>query len=112
MKSYNQAEIEDKLEQELPAWSLEDGEIIRTYETGSWRLTLMLANAIGFAAEAAFHHPELTLGYAQLTVRLTSHDAGGITERDFTLAARIEALATWQPADDDVLPGNPAAWIT
>jgi 4a-hydroxytetrahydrobiopterin dehydratase len=110
--THSKAEIEERLERDLPTWRLEDGEIVRTYETGSWQLTLMLANAIGFAAEAAFHHPKLTLGYAQLTVRLTSHDAGGITERDFTLAARIEALATWQPADDDVLPGNPEAWIT
>jgi len=112
MKPYNKAEIEDKLEQELPTWSLEDDEIVRTYKTGGWRLTMMLANAIGFVAEAAYHHPELTLGYAELTVRLTSHDAGGITERDFALAARIEALATWQPTVDDALPGYPEAWIT
>ncbi len=112
MRTYDKAEIEDRLERELPAWSLEDDEIARTYETGGWRLTLMLANAIGFVAEAAYHHPELTLGYAQLTVRLTSHDAGGITDRDFKLAARIEALATWQPADEEALSGYPEAWIS
>jgi 4a-hydroxytetrahydrobiopterin dehydratase len=112
MTTYSKAEIEARLEQELPAWHLEDGEIVRAYETGGWRLTLMLANAIGFVAEAAFHHPELTLGYAQLTVRLYSHDADGITDRDFALAARIEALATWQPADDEALPGYPEAWVS
>ncbi len=112
MKPYNKAEIEDKLERELPAWSLEDGEIVRTYETGGWRLTLLLANAIGFIAEAAYHHPTLTLDYRELTVRLQSHDAGGITERDFALARRIEALVTWQPTDEDALSGYPEAWIT
>jgi 4a-hydroxytetrahydrobiopterin dehydratase len=110
--TYSEAEIEERLEQDLPKWRLEDGEIVRTYETGNWRLTLMLANTIGFVAEAAYHHPELTLGYAELTVRLTSHDAGGITDRDFALAKRIEILATWQPSDDEALPGNPESWIT
>lgn len=112
MTTYEKTEIEERLAQDLPTWRLEDDSLTRTYETGGWRLTLMLANAIGFVAEAAYHHPTLTLGYSQLTVQLISHDAGGITERDFALAARIETLATWQPADDDVLPGYPEAWIT
>ena len=112
MATYDKAETEKRLEQDLPAWSLEDGMLTRTYETGTWRLTLMLANAIGFVAEAAYHHPTLTLGYGELTVRLQSHDAGGITDRDFALAARIEALATWQPTDEDALTGYPEAWIT
>ena len=112
MATYDKAETEKRLEQDLPAWSLEDGMLTRTYETGTWRLTLMLANAIGFVAEAAYHHPELILGYGELTVRLQSHDAGGITDRDFALAGRIEALATWQPTDEDALTGYPEVWIT
>lgn len=90
-------EIEERLRAHLPRWSVEDGQLVRTYETGGWQRTLLLANAIAFAAEAAWHHPELLLSYPRLRVMLSTHDAGGITDKDFDLAERIEALATWQP---------------
>jgi pterin-4a-carbinolamine dehydratase len=92
-------QIDERLRARIPLWSVEDGHLVRTFETGGWQRTLLLANAIGFAAEAAWHHPELLLSYPRLRVMLTTHDAGGITDRDFDLAERIEALATWQPAD-------------
>ncbi len=111
-KTYDRSAADARLEKELPAWTFEDDQLVRTYETPEWRLTLLLAQAIGLLAEGAWHHPELVLNYSSLTVRLQSHDAGGVTERDFALAARIEAVATWQPDADDPLPGNPETWIT
>jgi 4a-hydroxytetrahydrobiopterin dehydratase len=104
-------EIASGLASRLPSWRLDDGALSRVYQTGQWQRTLLLANAIGFAAEAAGHHPDLLLSYPSLGVRLTTHDAGGISERDFALAERIEALATWQPEPGTALGGSPDAWF-
>jgi 4a-hydroxytetrahydrobiopterin dehydratase len=108
---YAEAEVVAWLEENLAAWRLEEGFLTRTYTTGNWQLTLLLANAIGYLAEAAWHHPELVLSYPRLTVRLQTHDAGGITDKDFELARRIEAVVTWRPAPDDALEGTPRRWV-
>ena len=108
---YAEAEVIAWLEDNLPAWSLEEGFLTRTYTTRNWQLTLLLANAIGYLAEAAWHHPELVLSYPRLTVRLQTHDAGGITDKDFELARRIEAAVTWRPTPEDALEGTPKSWV-
>jgi 4a-hydroxytetrahydrobiopterin dehydratase len=95
----------------LPRWRFEDGALTRVFETGNWQRTLLLANAIGFAGEAAGHHPDLLLSYPRLTVKLSTHDAGGVTELDLALAERIEALATWQPEAGSPLGGSPEPWF-
>jgi len=83
---------------------------VRTFETGNWQRTLLLAGAIGFVGEAAWHHPDLHLSYPRLEVLLTTHDAGGITDRDFELARRIEEVATWQPSGG-ALTGPEQPWF-
>jgi pterin-4a-carbinolamine dehydratase len=100
-----------RLASSLPRWSVEDGQLVRTYRTGDWRRTNLLAGAIAFLAEAAYHHPDLEVGFPKLTVRLTSHDAGGITERDLELARLIEEHVTWRPGKDSVFTGPPEGWI-
>jgi 4a-hydroxytetrahydrobiopterin dehydratase len=77
----------------LPGWTHEDGQIVRTFETGNWQRGQMLACAIGYLAEAANHHPDLLLTYPRVRVMLSTHEEDGITDRDFELAERIEALA-------------------
>lgn len=111
MTVYAPEEIQRWLAEHLPSWRLAEGHLTRTYRTGNWQTTLLTANAIGFLAEAAWHHPELILGYPSLTVRLQTHDAGGITDKDLELARRIEALVTWAPGDEDALEGKPGPWI-
>lgn len=103
------AEVEARLAAELPAWRLEDGWIRRTYRTNSWKGTLMVINTVGHLAEAAWHHPDLTASYAWVEVRLVSHDAKGITERDFALAKKIEEVVLWQPGLEEgaALEGTP-----
>lgn len=107
---YTDREIADRLQRELPAWKHEDGQLVRTFETGAWQRTLLLANAIGFVGEAAWHHPDLLLTYPRLKVMLTTHDAGGITDKDFELARKIEEVATWQPAGG-ALTGPETPWF-
>lgn len=63
------------------------------YRTDDFASALALADAIGAAAEAADHHPDLRLGWGYVEVRLHSHDADGITRRDLALAARVAELA-------------------
>jgi 4a-hydroxytetrahydrobiopterin dehydratase len=108
----NDTQVSDRLLAQLPSWRYEEGHLVRVYETGNWQRTVLLANGIAFLGEAAWHHPDLLLSYPRLTVRLTTHDEGGITEKDFELARRVEELATWQPADDSALTGPPAPWFT
>jgi 4a-hydroxytetrahydrobiopterin dehydratase len=100
-------EIRDRLAHTLPTWRLEGGHLVRTYRTYSWKGTLMLVNTIGHLAEAAWHHPDLTVTYSAVTVRLTTHDAAGITTRDLELAAKFEDVVTWRPGEDSTLEGTP-----
>ena len=86
------AEIARRLERDLPGWRHVDGAIRRRYRTGGWKSGLSLVAAIGALAEAADHHPDLLLRYADLEARLASHDAGGVTEKDIALARDIETL--------------------
>jgi len=99
----------ERLEKELPHWYLEGGWIRRRYRTNSWKGTLMVINAIGHLAEAAWHHPDITASYAWVEVRLMNHAAKGITDKDFALAKKIEDVVHWQPAlEGGPLEGTPA----
>ena len=107
-KTYSDTEIEERLTQILPRWRLEDGWIRRKNKTNSWKGTLMVINAVGHLAEAAWHHPDLTASYAWVEVRLMNHAAKGITEKDFALAKKIAEVVGWQPgAEGGALEGTP-----
>ena len=107
-KVYNQAEINTRLSLELPQWVYEDGWIRRTYKTSGWKSTLMVVNTIGHLAEAAWHHPDLTVSYAFVIVKLVTHSAKGITKKDFALAKKIEEVISWQPGKEGgELEGTP-----
>lgn len=107
--AYTEAEVEERLKQRLPHWKLERGWIRRTYRTHSWKGTLMVINAVGHLAEAAWHHPDITASYAWVEVRLCTHTAKGITDKDFALAEKIEAVIGWQPGKEGgALEGTPA----
>jgi 4a-hydroxytetrahydrobiopterin dehydratase len=97
---------------ELPGWYLDDGWLRRVYKTDGWPTTLMLVNAIGYLAEAAYHHPDLNVTWGRLTVKLMTHSAGGITAKDFLLARQIEDTVLWRPAAGSVLgTGTPNKFV-
>jgi 4a-hydroxytetrahydrobiopterin dehydratase len=105
---YAADEVAARLAADLPAWRFADGSIRRSYQTSGWKSTLMTVNAIGHLAEAAWHHPDLIVSYPAVEVRLSTHSAGGITDKDFALAAKIEELVTWRPSrDSGPLEGPP-----
>ena len=81
---------------ELGDWRPLAGALQTRFRTGDFATGLRLVNAIGAAAEAADHHPDLDLRYGHLNVRLRSHDVFGVTDRDVALARQISALASEQ----------------
>src|SRR3979409_279927 len=108
-RTYSDEQVKARLQQELPHWYLEGGWIRRKYRTHGWKGTLMVINAVGHLAEAAWHHPDITASYAWVEVRLKNHAAKGITDKDFTLAKKIEDVVHWQPGkEESALEGTPA----
>lgn len=79
------AELSSRLA-DLPDWSLEGKEIVRTFSFPSYLAGLNFVNAVAQEAEAMNHHPDLLLGWRKVTVRLSTHSAGGITTLDLKLA--------------------------
>lgn len=108
-ETFTDAVVEQRLKAELPGWFLERGWIRRKYKTSGWKGTLMVVNTVGHLAEAAFHHPDLTVSYAFVIVKLMNHAAKGITDKDFELAKKIEEVIMWQPATEEgALEGTPS----
>jgi 4a-hydroxytetrahydrobiopterin dehydratase len=105
---YSLDEIQAKIASELPHWFYEDGWIRRKYKTSGWKATLMVVNTVGHLAEAAWHHPDLTVSYAFVIVKLCTHSAKGITDKDWQLAKKMEDVIQWQPAKEgSALEGTP-----
>ncbi|WP_250474289.1 4a-hydroxytetrahydrobiopterin dehydratase [Caballeronia sp. GAFFF1] len=104
-KVYADAEIAERLSGTLKHWYFEDGWLRRKFRTEGWKGTLMVVNTVGHLAEAAWHHPDLTVSYAFVIVKLKTHSAKGITDKDFALASKIEEVVQWRPS----LEGGPLA---
>ncbi|AXG82996.1 4a-hydroxytetrahydrobiopterin dehydratase [Streptomyces paludis] len=87
------SEIEDRL-RSLPGWSVADGRLTRTYRLSSHIAAAAMVVHIAGIQEQLIHHSDLTLGYNTLVLAVATHDAGGaLTDLDFTLAERVEAIA-------------------
>jgi 4a-hydroxytetrahydrobiopterin dehydratase len=74
-------------------WRFLLGSLHARFATGGFQKGLDLVNAIGAAAEEMNHHPDLDLRWGHLNIKLSSHDAGGVTDRDIRLARRISEFA-------------------
>jgi 4a-hydroxytetrahydrobiopterin dehydratase len=111
-KTYTPQEVQAKIaELGLAEWYLEDDWLRRKYNTDGWPTTLMLVNAIGFLCEAAWHHADLSVTWGKVWVKLKTHSAGGITDKDFALARKIEEVVLWRPAEDSPLEGTPNKFV-
>ncbi len=107
-KALGPAAIVTRLKNSLAGWRHEDGCLKRTYETNGWKATVLVVNAIAHLAEVAWHHPEILASYARVEVRLSTHEANGVSERDFELAHKIEEVILWRPGrDGGALEGTP-----
>ena len=76
----------------LPGWGLAGKGIERQFEFSDFKAAMKFVNAVAEAAEAANHHPDITINYNKVRFTLVSHDAGGITQRDVKMAGKINQL--------------------
>ncbi len=84
---------DEEIAEQLPAdWDHEDGEIVRTYEFDSYLDGVGFAAGAGGVAEDAWHHPEMTITYGEVEVRLSTHDMDGVTHKDIDLAERFDDI--------------------
>lgn len=84
---------DSEIETQLPAhWEREGDEITRTYEFDEYLDGVGFAAGAGGVAEERWHHPEMTISWCEVEVRLTTHDAGGITENDIDMAERLDDI--------------------
>jgi len=91
MKTYDSNEVHQKLAN-LKKWIHEGDAIERTFILDDFSEALALIVRIGLIAEQADHHPEIYNVYNKVRIRLNTHSAGGITDKDFSLAETIDAL--------------------
>ncbi|GCE30771.1 putative pterin-4-alpha-carbinolamine dehydratase [Dictyobacter alpinus] len=75
-------------------WQLERGELQSTFSLASFPQAIFFVDAIAHIAEVEQHHPDIGIAYDKVTLRIATHSAGGITEKDFKLARRVNQL--WQ----------------
>ena len=92
LEPLSQKEIEDRLA-ELPGWSQEGDRIARSYRLPSHFAATAMVVHIAQVQEELDHHSDLTLGYNTVSLTVNTHTVGGVTERDFALAQKIEGLA-------------------
>ena len=91
MKKLTEFEISKKLEN-LMDWEYDDNALHTDFEFDNFKDCMSAMNRIAFECEALNHHPEWTNIYNTLDITLTTHDAGGVTELDFKLAAEINKI--------------------
>jgi 4a-hydroxytetrahydrobiopterin dehydratase len=84
-------EVQEKLSS-LPGWKLVQGEIVREAAFKDFPAAMDFVNQVAGMAEAAGHHPDIDIRYNKIRLALVSHDAGGLTQRDFDLATAIDTL--------------------
>ena len=75
----------------VPGWKRDGDWLERVYEFPTFPAAIAFVNRVAEAAEALDHHPDITVKYTKVTLRVSTHDAGGLTAGDFTLATRIDA---------------------
>jgi 4a-hydroxytetrahydrobiopterin dehydratase len=76
----------------VPGWSHQRQSIARTFTFTGFAAAIAFVNKVATLAEQAGHHPDIDIRYKVVTLTLTTHDAGGLTVRDFRLAAAIDGL--------------------
>ncbi len=76
-----------------PNWIEVDGALERTFELPSFPEAIAFVNRVAELAEQENHHPDIAVSYRKVTLRWTTHSAGGITDRDHALAAQSDGLA-------------------
>src|SRR2546426_10943364 len=88
-----EAEVQERLS-ELAGWELREGRLRRQYTFRTFLRAIAFVNSVAYLAESAGHHPDITINYNKVTLRIITHSAGALTDRDLSLASDIEAKLT------------------
>ncbi|HXW15304.1 MAG TPA: 4a-hydroxytetrahydrobiopterin dehydratase [Terriglobia bacterium] len=81
----------------LPGWSYQGKELHKKFTFKSFMPAMEFVNKIAQAAESAGHHPDITINYNVVGISLSTHSEGGVTEKDFNLATKIDQLRSTLP---------------
>lgn len=92
MEKFSEAEVKERLRHH-PEWTEVGGEIQRTFDFADFRASMRFVNEVAEEAERVQHHPDVLIRYARVTLTLSTHDAGGITAKDFDLATFADHAA-------------------
>ncbi len=96
LKKFTDAEITQALK-DVPEWSEQGGAIQRTYQFSDFVAAMRFVDEVARLAEAQQHHPDILIRYNKVTLTVNTHDANGITAKDFTLARNADAVAPSNP---------------
>ena len=91
MSPLSEVEISSHLAS-VPSWHVQNGELVKTFAFTDFRGALAFVNKVGGLAEKAGHHPDIDIRYNKVRLALVSHDAGGLTMKDFDLAASTDTI--------------------
>ena len=91
MSKLNASEIKSALVA-VPEWTRKGATISRTYQFKDFPGAVRFVNAVAELAESAWHHPDIDIRWNKVTLTLTTHDAGGLTKKDFVLAQKFDRL--------------------
>lgn len=92
MSALSTADVDSRLKT-VPDWNVESGELVRTFQFKDFRGSMAFVNKLADLAEDAGHHPDIDIRYNKVRLSLVTHDQGGLTEKDFALAAKANKLA-------------------
>lgn len=76
----------------VPAWQLEGQGLVRTWQFKDFATAMSFVNQVARLAEAADHHPDIDIRWNRVKLRLTTHEAGGLTEQDWALARAVDGI--------------------
>jgi 4a-hydroxytetrahydrobiopterin dehydratase len=91
---------------DLPGWKLDDDEIEKKYQFDDFAGAIAFVNKVAELAEAADHHPDISIKYNKVKLTLSTHSEGGITEKDFALAAQVDDASAADAAADETSDGG------
>ena len=87
----SEAEVQEGLAA-LPGWELREGRLRRQFQFRTFLRAIAFVNSVAYLAESAGHHPDITINYNKVTIKLTTHAIGGLSENDFIIAAKIDDI--------------------
>jgi 4a-hydroxytetrahydrobiopterin dehydratase len=92
MKKLNSTQIKSALAR-IPDWRKKNAVISRTFQFKDFPAAMKFVEAVAQLAEEEWHHPDIDIRWNKVTLALTTHDSGGLTEKDFALAKKFDALS-------------------